>query len=282
MMFVQWNQLIFLFRWCFQCGAPCEISKIVSTGASISVNTNCDRGHENNWNSLANEGQFHEGHVTLAASILLLGLSYQRFSEAMEIGNIEFFHKDTFYRLQKKFLFPAINNVYVYQARKLIKELKCDEIVPLIGDGRCDSPGYSATYGTYSLMNEKDNRIVDFFIAHVKIVGSSQGMKKYGLEYSIKYFEPCGVDIDILTTDEHKQIRCFLRKEYPEICHQFDIWHQAKNLKKKLVKISLKKETKDLQLWIRAVINHFWWSCTTCNEDVDSERQMDQYLVPHP
>ena len=25
-------------------------------------------------------------------------------------------------------------------------------------------------------------------------------------------------------SDQHKQIRCFLRKEYPEICHQFDIW----------------------------------------------------------
>ena len=203
-----------LFRWCFQCGAPCEISKIVSTGASTSVNTNCDRGHENNWNSLAKEGQFHEGHDTLAASILLSGLSYQRFSEAMEIGNIEFFRKDMFYRLQKKFLFLAINNVYVRQARKLIEELKRGEIVYLLGDGRCDSPGYGATYGTYSLMNEKDNRIVDFFIAHVKIVG---------LGYLIKYFESCGVDIDILTTDQHKQIRCFLRKEYPETNSTFGI-----------------------------------------------------------
>ena len=188
MMFAQRNQLQFLFRWCIQCGAPCEISKIVSTGASISVNTNCD--HENNRNSLAKEGQFHEVHVTLAASILLSGLSYQRFSEAMEIGNIEVFRKDTFYRLQKKFLLPSINNVYVRQARKLIEELKHDEIVSLIGDGRCDSPGYRATYGTYSLVNEKGNKI-----AHVKIVDSSQGMEKYGLEYSIKYFESCGEDI---------------------------------------------------------------------------------------
>ena len=130
-------------------------------------------------------------------------------------------------------------------------------------------------------MNENDNIIVDFFIARVKIVGYSQGMENYGLEYLIKYLESCGVDIVILTTDQHKQIRCFLRKEYPEICHQFDIWHRAKNLKKKLGKIVLKKETKDLQLWIRAVINHFWYSCATYNEDVDLLRDKWTSILYH-
>ena len=67
-------------------------------------------------------------------------------------------------------------------------------------------------------------------------------MEKYGLEYLLKYFESCGVKIDTITTAQHLQIRSFLKKEYPHICHQFDIWHRSKNMKKKLVKISKKKE----------------------------------------
>ena len=56
---------------------------------------------------------------------------------------------------------------------------------------------------------------------------------------------------------------------YPHICHQFDIWHRSKNMKKKLVKISKKKEVRDLQPWIKSILNHFWWCCASCDEDVD-------------
>ena len=40
-------------------------------------------------------------------------------------------------------------------------------------------------------------------------------------------------------------------------------------MKKKLVKISKKKEVRDLQPWIKSILNHFWWCCASCNEDVD-------------
>ena len=82
---------------------------------------------------------------------------------------------------------------------------------------------------------------MDFFIAHVRIAGNSQCMEKYGLEYLLKYFESCGVKIDTITIDQHLQIRSFLKKEYPHICHQFDIWHRSKKYEKETRK-NFKKE----------------------------------------
>ena len=37
----------------------------------------------------------------------------------------------------------------------------------LAGDGRCDSPGYSAKFGSYTLMEQQVNRVVDFQLVQV-------------------------------------------------------------------------------------------------------------------
>ena len=43
------------------------------------------------------------------------------------------------------------------------------------------------------------------------------------------------ISISSLTTDTHVQIRSYMKKEHPQIKHQFDVWHVAKNVKKKIV-----------------------------------------------
>ena len=67
-----------------------------------------------------------------------------------------------------------------------------------------------------------------------------------------------------LGTDRHPQITALMKKEYPAINHQFDIWHLAKSLSKKLRHASSKKEWQDLGLWKKSIINHLWWCSQTC------------------
>ena len=45
-------------------------------------------------------------------------------------------------------------------------------------DGRCDSPGYSANYCTYSLMDNATGLILDYSLVQVTETGTSVAMDK--------------------------------------------------------------------------------------------------------
>ena len=51
-------------------------------------------------------------------------------------------------------------------------------------------------------------------------------------------------------------IRKLLWENYPEIDHQFDVWHISKSITKKLTAKAKRKGCEDLGPWIRAVTNH--------------------------
>ena len=68
----------------------------------------------------------------------------------------------SFLKIQKKHLFPVINHFYVKQRNKILSELKTYTALNVIGDEQCDSPCFSAKYGTYSFMDEQSNKIIDF------------------------------------------------------------------------------------------------------------------------
>ena len=56
----------------------------------------------------------------------------------------------------------------------MIDEIKKqDRTIDLFGDGRSDSPGHNAKYGTYTLMDENSEKIIDFSLVHVGEVSSS-------------------------------------------------------------------------------------------------------------
>ena len=50
----------------------------------------------------------------------------------------------------------------------------------LTGDGRCDSPGYTAKYGTYTVMDSDTEHIVDFELSVSTDTTSSVAREKYG------------------------------------------------------------------------------------------------------
>ena len=135
-------------------------------------------GHMNTWNSMEHDSKKnqkqYDGHVTIAASILLSGGTFQPVREAMKIAKVKMFEHNTFYRIQKSLLFPAIINIYQRKMRVIFERTK-ENSVCLVGDGRCDV--FRATFGNYTLVNETNNEIIDFFISHVRNAGNSQNME---------------------------------------------------------------------------------------------------------
>lgn len=76
----------------------------------------------------------------------------------------------TFMSHQSKYLHPAVQNTYQLQQSTLLNDIKAEgrELI-LGGDGRCDSPGHSAKYGTYSVMDVELNKILDSKLVQVCI-----------------------------------------------------------------------------------------------------------------
>ena len=90
-------------------------------------------------------------------------------------------------------------------------------------------------------MSTDRNKIVDFFVVHVSTAGNSSRMEKKGLQTLLEKYSN-SIKITTLTTDRHVQIRSLLSREYPEILHQFDVWHFGKSFKRLYLK-SQKEET---------------------------------------
>ncbi|KAH9364189.1 hypothetical protein HPB48_006285 [Haemaphysalis longicornis] len=159
--------------------------------------------------------------------------------------------------------------LYQEQQDQLVRRV-AGTAVDLAGDGRCDSPGYSAKYCTYSLLCTQLNRIIHCEQIRVKESASmpnSVAMEKEGLVRSMVKLEEQVFAIRSLTTDRHPAIGTLCRQKKPKMRHFFDVWHIAKGLKKKLKLAAKSKGCSSIQLWIEAIKNHLYWTAAMGDGD---------------
>uniref|UniRef100_A0A3P9ICA2 Uncharacterized protein n=1 Tax=Oryzias latipes TaxID=8090 RepID=A0A3P9ICA2_ORYLA len=133
--------------------------------------------------------------------------------------------------------------------------------IVLAGDGRSDSPGHSAKYGTYTMLELPANVIIDMQLVQSNEIGGASHMEKEGFIRSVNFLgTQQGLDIDVIITDRHVQLRKWIRENLPDVQHLLDVWHVAKGLRKKLVALSKEKDCTDLKEWIDSIIKHLYWS----------------------
>ena len=78
--------------------------------------------------------------------------------QMFEILNVHAVARNTFFRHQEMYLQPAVRSVWKRQQESLLCDLnKKGTPVALAGDG---SPGHSAKYGTYSLLDLDCQKII--------------------------------------------------------------------------------------------------------------------------
>lgn len=74
-----------------------------------------------------------------------------------------------------------------------------------------------------------------------------------------------------IISDASRNIISLLKTEpFKHLHHRLDMWHKAKKLAVTLADITKKLACRQLLPWIRPIINHFWWSCSTCKGSVDT------------
>ena len=99
-------------------------------------------------------------------------------------------------------MYPVVHTTYVRQQEAVVEYLRGNQL-HLSGDGRCDSPGYSAKYVTYSLMDSATDLILDYSLVQVSEIGSSVAMEKEGLKQSLDKLLNQDVNILSVATDRH-------------------------------------------------------------------------------
>ena len=83
---------------------------------------------------------------------------------------LAFLSKSTFYRLQRVYLIPTVNEWWCWTRDQLVNELSGQDIV-VGGDGQCDSPGFNAKNLCYFTIHVKTNYIIDIQIVDKRQVG---------------------------------------------------------------------------------------------------------------
>lgn len=79
-------------------------------------------------------------------------------------------------------------------------------------------------------------------------------MEKAGFNSCIDFLIDHGIPVTVITTDRSPSVIKEMKDNYPEIEHQFDIWHVAKSVKKKLFLTSKKNYASVLHGWIRTFV----------------------------
>ena len=257
------EQLDKLLKKCPECGAAIRKKHTSTQGSLFLVTLKCINGHAYTWNSQPMIKEMAAGNLLMSSAILLSGATYTKIATLAEILGLCFFSEKTFCTIQDSYLFPVINEVWEQEQNTVFNDLKGKDLW-LSGDGRCDSPGHNAKYGTYTMIDQITDKIVDFQVVQVSEVTSSNAMEREGFKRCMEHIQGKGAKVKVVATDRHVSIKSDMKRNYPDVDHQFDVWHLAKSVTKKLTEKAKKKDCGDLFPWIKSVSNHLWWCADTC------------------
>ena len=86
------------------------------------------------------------------------------------------------------------------------------------------------------MIGQHTDKIVDLHAVQVTEVSSSNAMEREGFKCCMNHIKNHvggGGQIKVVATDRHVGIRADMKRNFPEIDHQFDVWHLAKSITKK-------------------------------------------------
>ena len=95
---------------------------------------------------------------------------------------LKFQSQSTFYRIQRLYICPSVFELWSETRETNLADIANCPVV-LAGDGRNDSPGFSAKYCVYSLMDCESHKVIDVQIVDKRDVDlKSMRMEKLGLQ----------------------------------------------------------------------------------------------------
>lgn len=260
------------------CGLQREFT-VSGKGSVKHLSWKCNNSHLGTWCSsevLARKhySDVYVNDVLIPSCILLSGNHYTKFKLFCKFLNLASPEMLSFSRNQNFFCFPEIIEFWECMKKETVDTMKPYSDICICGDGRNDSPGHSARYGVYVAMEHFTKIVLDLEVMDAREVGGvSTNMEREGMTRIVKRL--CNqIMIGEIITDASSSVTKRIR-ELKESCpslintfHAYDTWHKAKCLSKALHKKAKEKGNGELVPWIEPIINHFWYACEQCKQDV--------------
>ncbi|KAK5907316.1 hypothetical protein CesoFtcFv8_005182 [Champsocephalus esox] len=122
--------------------------------------------------------------LLVPAAIFLTGNAYGPFSEICQCLGLESLSTRHYYNIQRVYVLPEVTSVWNLH-NEAVMAATGDQVVTVSGDGRCDSPGHCATFGTYTMLDINSRLIIAQQTVKVTEVKNSYWLEPVGLERCI-------------------------------------------------------------------------------------------------
>ncbi|XP_060551597.1 uncharacterized protein LOC132713139 [Ruditapes philippinarum] len=205
--------------------------------------------------------RIHSGDFLVCASILTSGNNYGKLALWAKMLGLKLPSADQFHGIQATYMIPTIDYYWKDHQKSVIDSFSGKPVV-VMGDGRNDSPGHCAQYCSYTIMEQTSKKILTLITLDKRTTDrKSVNMEKVGFAKAMEEMKAKNIEVEEVVTDAHLGIGAIMKTSYPDIKHSHDIWHAAKSLGKRLLKVAQKKSNAVLGKWTKDIVNHFWFAC---------------------
>ena len=164
------SHLLSLFTQCRSCHLSC-IGRISDKpqGTYIAVTQECSHcGYQWTWRSQPFIRDTPAGNLLLSASILFSGATPAKVLHLLDHLKMACIKDRTFFDHQKFYLLPSIKAIWKESQTVLLQQcIARGSPLSIGGDGRCDSPGHSAKFGSYGIVDMDSKKIIHLELVQV-------------------------------------------------------------------------------------------------------------------
>ena len=154
---------------CANCGShDTWVRMLTPRGTMAVVELRCHScPHVTTWHGQPLERRVPMGNILLSAAILFAGATPTKCLRVLQHMGVATITAKTFFEHQRGLLHQAVHNVWSLERTALVVALG-DTPVTLGGDGRADSPGHSAKYGSYTVLELNTNKVIGIELVQVR------------------------------------------------------------------------------------------------------------------
>ena len=136
--------------------------------------------HVSQWESQKYHNRMPLSNLLLAGAVVFSGINFSKCLRFLKHLNVPAICPSTFSRIQSAYVVPATLFTLDFHQTELLDQYQ-GRVLTLGGDARCDSPGFSAKFGSYTLMDLELGKVVDFQLVQVimKIIISCHIKRQY-------------------------------------------------------------------------------------------------------